>query len=65
MSKSDMRARRDSMDCILCEVNGKAPGLEAVGSEKHVSQSPTLNTSAALSESCDQVSVEDGDDDDE
>ena len=62
MSKSDMRARRDSMDCILCEVNGKAPGFEAASGEKRASQSSTFAAGAARSESCDKVSV--GNDDD-
>jgi hypothetical protein len=52
MSKSDMRARRDSMECILCEVNGKALGLEAASGEKRASQSSTFAAAAARSESC-------------
>ena len=51
MSKSDMRARRDSMDRILCEVNGKAPGWEAASGEKRASQSSTAD-GTACSASC-------------
>lgn len=46
MSKSDMLARRDSMDWILCEVNGKVPGW---GGEKRASQSSTVDGTAACS----------------
>lgn len=49
MSKSDMRARRDSMDCILCELNGNAPGLEPATGEKRASQSFTREAVVAWS----------------
>ena len=39
------------MDCILCEVNGKEPGLEAASGEKRESQSSTFDAATTLSES--------------
>lgn len=55
MSKSDMRARRDSMDCILWGVNAKG-----VDGEKRESQSSTFDAASAWSESSIQSAVNNG-----